>query len=44
MLEFIKDLQQLENLINEDKLGSIDVNKLFVIGGISLQVYQIINN
>lgn len=40
MLGFVEGLQQLEKLIIEDELGSIDADKIFVIGGISWQIYE----
>ncbi|WP_293120245.1 hypothetical protein [Okeania sp. SIO1I7] len=40
MLNFVEGLQQLEKLINEDGLGSIDADKIFVMGDISWQMYE----
>ncbi|NEP80928.1 MAG: Uma2 family endonuclease [Okeania sp. SIO3B3] len=40
MLNFVAGLQQLEKLINEDSLGSIDADKIFVMGDISWQIYE----
>ncbi|WP_293159784.1 hypothetical protein [Okeania sp. SIO2C9] len=40
MLNFVEGLQQLEKLISEDKLGSVDADKIFVMGDISWQIYE----
>jgi len=40
MLGFVEGLQQLEKLIIEDNLASIDADKIFVMGGISWQIYE----
>lgn len=40
MLGFVEGLQQLEELMIEDDFASIDADIIFVMGGISWQVYE----
>ena len=40
MLGFVEGLQQLEKLIIEDNIASVDADEIFVMGGISWQIYE----